>query len=108
MGACVQVLRGHTITSGREYLESIGVNPDYVDRWEIVIPREGGKKTRRITEAWHEYIDNSDRHLEKNETVKRLLKSGALQDIYTIHVKDFPPTMTQEQLWNKLEYRLPE
>jgi len=108
MGASVQVLRGHKITSGREYLESIGVNPDLVDRWEIVIPREGGKKTHKTTEAWHEYIDNCDRHIENNETVKRLLRSGALQDIYKINVKDFPPTMTQEQVWKQLEYRLPE
>jgi hypothetical protein len=107
-GACVQILRGHEISSGREYAKRLHIIPDIVDRWMIVIPREGGKKVRTRVEAWHEYIDNCDQHIEKHPVVKRWIASGGLKDIYKIHKKDFPPTMTQEELWKELEYRLPE
>lgn len=106
--ACVQVSRGHDITSGRQYLKHLGLIPDLVDRWAILIPLTGGRKRRTETESWIEVVDNSDRHIEKHPVVKRWIRSGGLQDIYKINVKDFPPTMTQEQVWKELEYRLPE
>jgi len=101
--ACVQVCRGHEIRSGRQYLKRLGIIPDLVDRYPIIIPLTGGKKRR--TEV---VVDNSDRHIEKHPVVKRWIASGGLKDIYKIHKKDCPPTMTQEQLWKGLEYRLPE
>ncbi len=106
--AAVQVSRGHEIRSGRQYLKALGLIPDLVDRYLIIIPLTGGKKRRTEVESWIEVVDNSDRHIENNPTVKAWIRSGGLKDIYKIHVKDFPPTMTQEQLWKGLEYRLPE
>ena len=106
--ACVQICRGHEIKSGRHYAKRLGIIPDLVDRWAILIPLTGGKKRRTEVESWIEVVDNSDRHIEKHPVVKAWIRSGGLKDIYKIHKKDFPPTMTQEQLWKGLEYRLPE
>ena len=106
--ACVQICRGHEIKSGRQYAKPLGLIPDLVDRWAIIIPLTGGKKRRTTVESWIEVVDNSDRHIEKHPVVKRWIASGGLKDISKIHKKDFPPTMTQEQLWKGLEYRLPE
>jgi hypothetical protein len=108
MSACVQVVRGHEISSGRQYAKLLGIIPDLVDRYEILIPLSGGRKRRTTVESWIEVVVNSDRHIEKNPVVKRWLKSGGLKDIYKVRVADFDPNATMNDIMQELRYRLPE
>jgi len=106
--AGIGVWRGYDVSTGREYIELLHVNPDQVWRKQVVIPRQGGRKERKNEESWIEVVDTSDQHIEQNETVKRWLKSGALRGIYKIEIKEMKLNKPFASIVEGLEYRLPE
>ncbi|MHA2431705.1 MAG: hypothetical protein ACXADO_00565 [Candidatus Thorarchaeota archaeon] len=101
---CAGILleRGYDVSSGREYLDDVGVNPDLVATRIEKITSEKGKKRKCKFEYWVEIIDSSDRHLENNEVIK------GITDIIKIDIRNLKTNKPFNFIVDGLEYRLPE
>jgi hypothetical protein len=100
--AGILVRRGYDVSSGREYLSEVGVNPDLVAKKTTKITSDKGKKRKVGLEYWIEVIDTSDRHLEKHEVI------NGITDIIKIRLKDIKFNKPMASIIEGIEYTLPE